>query len=534
MVGQVTGGNPRAPASTTTTPATAPLLPAGTTNCAGATPGVEVTYFEQLDKNPLAIDAGQGLTRAAGQHPADDRQPDDADRPDTAAGRPDDLPAGVPAPVPEGEHDLRGRARGGPADRLVGQAPRLRDPQRPVRHRRPGPLHAGDQQRRAGRRARRTTGRTDNALTQQYDSYKVQAVLNEINGFDHSGTNKVGTPAIFGMNFQTVSTAEKLPTSDGLTGGYLADGVTPGPLLRARARLHQHQRRRDGERDQAPRTSHRQHRRSSCRPSTASHPTDPSALTRIRRRPDHRRAQRGLGDRPPDGDRPAGRLRDRRRRDADLAATTAPTRRRRSPRRFLLGPLAAPATTSTATRSRTRPRACTTVYAGADAAAYFGVPLSDPRVPDVIGISQYGVVYTGKTGEDRRARRRQPAGPRRAARRLRRAIDDPRRRRLVGRDDPDRPDHPRTARPRPRRPTGGPDRAHASAAARSLATWFLGRRGGYPRRANPTPVSLMRPGLPPAASTPRCRTCLRGSDRSRAARRCRSCSQRPPPRQACR
>ena len=33
------------------------------------------------------------------------------------------------------------------------------------------------------------------------------------------------------MNFQTVSTAQKLPTSDGLTGGYLADGATPGPLL---------------------------------------------------------------------------------------------------------------------------------------------------------------------------------------------------------------------------------------------------------------------------------------------------------------
>src|SRR5437868_4888440 len=33
------------------------------------------------------------------------------------------------------------------------------------------------------------------------------------------------------MNFQTVSTAEKLPISDGLTGGYLADGFTPGPLL---------------------------------------------------------------------------------------------------------------------------------------------------------------------------------------------------------------------------------------------------------------------------------------------------------------
>jgi len=34
-----------------------------------------------------------------------------------------------------------------------------------------------------------------------------------------------------GMNFQTVSTAQKLPTSDGLTGGYLPGGTVPGPLL---------------------------------------------------------------------------------------------------------------------------------------------------------------------------------------------------------------------------------------------------------------------------------------------------------------
>src|SRR5262249_23507777 len=72
---------------------------------------------------------------------------------------------------------------------------------------------------------------TDNALTMQYDSYKVEAVINEIDGFDHSGSTEVGVPAIFGMNFPTVSTAEKLPTSDGLTGGYEPDGVTPGPLL---------------------------------------------------------------------------------------------------------------------------------------------------------------------------------------------------------------------------------------------------------------------------------------------------------------
>src|SRR6266700_1957835 len=37
----------------------------------------------------------------------------------------------------------------------------------------------------------------------------------------------------------------------------------------------------------------------------------------------------------------------------------------------------------------------TTVYAGAAAAAYFGVPGSDPRHPDIFGIDQHGVVYTG-------------------------------------------------------------------------------------------------------------------------------------------
>jgi hypothetical protein len=70
----------------------------------------------------------------------------------------------------------------------------------------------------------------------QYDSYKVQAILNEIDGVDHSGKNHVGVPAIFGMNFQTVSTAQKLAKSDGLTGGYLTGGylpggTIPGPLL---------------------------------------------------------------------------------------------------------------------------------------------------------------------------------------------------------------------------------------------------------------------------------------------------------------
>ncbi len=44
-----------------------------------------------------------------------------------------------------------------------------------------------------------------------YDTFKVNAIVNEVNGLDHSGQHHVGVPAIFGMNFQAVSVAEKLP-----------------------------------------------------------------------------------------------------------------------------------------------------------------------------------------------------------------------------------------------------------------------------------------------------------------------------------
>jgi len=69
----------------------------------------------------------------------------------------------------------------------------------------------------------------------------VLSIINEINGFDHSGINKHGTPAIFGMNFQSVSTAQKLntsttpehPTDPTQTGGYTDNGKIPGPVLQS-------------------------------------------------------------------------------------------------------------------------------------------------------------------------------------------------------------------------------------------------------------------------------------------------------------
>jgi arylsulfatase A-like enzyme len=83
------------------------------------------------------------------------------------------------------------------------------------------------------------------AATKQYDGYKVQAVINEIDGFDHSRTTHPGVPEILGMNFQAVSVAEKVDSPGTITqnpdgtytvgpkelAGYLPGTTTPGPLL---------------------------------------------------------------------------------------------------------------------------------------------------------------------------------------------------------------------------------------------------------------------------------------------------------------
>jgi len=79
-------------------------------------------------------------------------------------------------------------------------------------------------------------------LTEQYDDGKVQAIINEIAGYDHAGSNHVGVPAIFGMNFQAVSVAQRMnnnKTPQGKNvmgtlagaGGYLDGRATPSPIL---------------------------------------------------------------------------------------------------------------------------------------------------------------------------------------------------------------------------------------------------------------------------------------------------------------
>ncbi len=62
--------------------------------------------------------------------------------------------------------------------------------------------------------------------TETYDDSKVQIILNQIDGKDHSGTHTVGVPSLFGMNFQAVSVAQKAAD-----GGYTDSIGTPSAAL---------------------------------------------------------------------------------------------------------------------------------------------------------------------------------------------------------------------------------------------------------------------------------------------------------------
>ena len=67
---------------------------------------------------------------------------------------------------------------------------------------------------------------------QCYDTLKVNAILNEIDGKNHLGTMQTKVPTIFGMNFQALSVGQKLiEQSNGVTGGYLDAAGTPSAAL---------------------------------------------------------------------------------------------------------------------------------------------------------------------------------------------------------------------------------------------------------------------------------------------------------------
>ena len=65
--------------------------------------------------------------------------------------------------------------------------------------------------------------------TADNDALKVKAVLNEIHGFNHEGTKKVGVPTVFGLDFQAVSVGQKLLLDNpgGPMGGGCANDTDP-------------------------------------------------------------------------------------------------------------------------------------------------------------------------------------------------------------------------------------------------------------------------------------------------------------------
>ncbi len=246
----------------------------------------------------------------------------------------------------------------------------------------------------------------DDAATKQYDSYKVQAILNEIDGFDHGGVHKVGVPAIFGMNFQTVSVAEKLfkspttligPDSFGnytedskKLGGYLPGTTTPGPVLTSTLDYVSAQLERMVDEVNSKNLSN-----STAIIITAKHgqsPLDPNQLRRIDDGPIITAINSAWNSTHPsstplivagtDDDLWQSYLSIKTQPAADFVAN-------------YLWNHSAPGRLYNGTTVSVPHSGLAKIYAGKEAADFFGVQNSDPRHPDVFGRVQVGTVYTG-------------------------------------------------------------------------------------------------------------------------------------------
>jgi arylsulfatase A-like enzyme len=204
----------------------------------------------------------------------------------------------------------------------------------------------------------------------------------------------VGVPAIFGMNFQSVSTAQKLPTSGGQPGGYRTDGITPGPVLAgaldfvdAQVGSFVQEIRHQGLEGNTTITLSAKHGQSPTQPSALSRINDGSLLQGLNAA--WKLAHPGAGDlvaHATDDDVMLLWLTDR----SQLATEFA--------KNYLL------ARSGSGTDINGNPKlfdhsGLAKVVAGSDAANYFGVPAGDPRVPDLVGIVEHGVVYTSGKGK---------------------------------------------------------------------------------------------------------------------------------------
>ena len=399
MVGPATGGNPATTGIYYDDTWNHDVFPAGTLDCTGSAPGGEVTYFEVLDLNAGALDAGQGVVPAPGRDPWANIL--------HMTGHPLDVINPAQLPVDPGTCSPIYPSQYLKVNTIfeVAHQHHLRtawSDKHPAYQVLSGPSGAGvddyfTPEINSGANPRAPTDpnqndwTTDNLFTQQYDGYKVTAVLNWIAGHNHDGSGNPGTPAIFGMNFQSVSTAQKLPISktEGdpsgtAPGGYLADGFTPGPVLRNALNFV----------DQSLQTMMTALQNSGLLEHTAiiisakhgQSPMNIAALNRIDDGTIIDDLNQAWGGSTPlvafavDDDGMLFWLNDRSSNATDFA------------RNFLMH-YNNPAVSLD--RKPVIAAGLSQVYAGEAAAQLFGVDHSDPRVPDVVGIAQYGVVYTG-------------------------------------------------------------------------------------------------------------------------------------------
>ncbi len=411
MVGQVTGGNPRTTGiyydvtynhrflDPTASPSAVPTR----ADCDAASPGAHVTFDESIDKNPDRLDAGQGLGRLPAGILQMTKSPQTLIDPTTLPIDPLSCTRVYPHQYLKvntvfevaRRHDLRTAwSDKHPAYEILN-----------------GPSGTGVQDlftpEVASIASKQGETWTDvNWLTQRYDGFKVHAVLNQIAGYDHSGTTHVGTPAIFGMNFQSVSTAEKLPTSGGHVGGYLDHGTTPGPVLRSA--LHYVDSALASMISALRRTGHYDDTAIILSAKHGQAPMERSALTRIDDSTLISQLNAAWAATHPEAVQPlvAASLNDDgmllwfsngdRTSNADAFATS-----------FLLrydgngtgNDGSAKATDINADPKPYAAAGLTTVKAGAAAAHFLDTPTkrARARVPDVIGIVQHGVVFTDKT-----------------------------------------------------------------------------------------------------------------------------------------
>lgn len=241
----------------------------------------------------------------------------------------------------------------------------------------------------------------NNVLTQQYDAYKVQAVINWASGYDHAGINKAGVPAIYGMNFQSVSTAQKLPSSlytiNGVVqpatglGGYdfTSGSPVPGPVLRGALEFVDGQlglikAKADKNTVMIVSAKHGQSPQNRLDLTIINDGTMTDALDAAWNK--SKGVTTGLVDHAMDDDGVLLWLKDHSQVAADFAKA------------FLLNyngtGIGSDANGNKTTKSFTQ-AGLQAVYAGADAAKFMNVTAEDGRYPDVIGVVTPGVVYAG-------------------------------------------------------------------------------------------------------------------------------------------